>query len=166
MRHTVSKRPAGKATLPLGTPQETPVSRGRVPIEVQVHKVDTEPALTAIAHRVIEIWTARRVYSVNAQFVCVEVIDLASGSCDHQHPFLGSRLVGGQVKRSEVEELVFPVPTPGSEAVFQKLDAKGRTRLQVTSRVKRVILHIRRVRVDLAKSAAAWGRLTTSGVGR
>ena len=165
MRHSAPKRRTGKHTRPLGTPQETPVSRARSHLEVQVHKVDTEPALTAIAHRVIEIWTGQRVYSVNAQFVCVEVIDLASGSCDPQHPFLGSRLVGGQVKRAELEELVFPVPTPGSEAVFQKEDAKGRTRLQVTSRVKRVILHVRRVRVDLAKSVAAWGKLTT-GAGR
>ena len=161
MSQTVSKRRSSKTTLALGTPQETPVSHGRSPVEVQVHKIDTEPAMTAIAHRVVEIWTSRRVYSVNAQFVCVEVIDLQSGSCDHAHPFLGSRLVGGQLEKAEVEELVFPVPTPGSEAVFQKQDAKGRTRLQVTSKVKRVILHVRRVRVDLTKTEAAWGKLTT-----
>ena len=65
----------------------------------------------------------------------VEVIDLETGRSDQQHPLLNSRLVGGQLNCDQGSELTFPVPTPGSEAVLQGMDGKGRMRLQVTSRV-------------------------------
>jgi hypothetical protein len=150
-------------TLPLGSrtapASEAGANRERNAIEVQVHQVDTAPALAAHAHRVLEVWTRGRVYTLDAQFVCVEVIELKTGQPSPRHPLLGSRLVGGQVRKARAEELTLPFPTPGSEAVFQGLDGKGRPRLQVTSRVKRVILHVRRVRVSLAERENAWQKL-------
>ena len=160
-----SRRSGGSVTLPLGTAGEYPVpapAEPECPVQVQVHQVDTAPALTANSHRVVEIWTQQRVYSFDAQFLCVEVIDLSSGSPEPQHPLLNSRLVGGQLCCDEGSELTFPVPTPGSEAVLQAMDGKGRMRLQVTSPVTRVILHVRRVRVGPTQSEAAWRKLTNS----
>jgi hypothetical protein len=161
------RAPTGKSnlggTLPLGTPNEKPAVVTRSPVEIELHEVRTGPALDAHAHRVVEIWTRQRVYSLDSLLVCQEVIDLASGERKTNHPILGSRLVGGQTQSDEGAELVFPLPTPGTEAVFQKLDAKGRMRLQITSRVARVILHVRRVRVDVDERDEAWSSLTTTG---
>jgi hypothetical protein len=151
-------------TLPLGsrlTAPPEPRAPGRNAIEVQVHQVDTAPALAAHAHRVLEIWTRRHIYTLDAQLLCVEVIELKSGQPNLRHPLLGSRLVGGQVRKVRAEELTLPLPTPGSDAVFQTLDGKGRPRLQVTSRVKRVMLHVRRVRVSLAERESAWQELAS-----
>jgi hypothetical protein len=150
-------------TLPLGTPNEKPSVVARSPVEIELHDVRTGPALDAHAHRVVEIWTRQRVYSLDSLLICQEVIDLASGERKANHPILGSRLVGGQTQTDEGAELIFPLPIPGTEAVFQNLDGKGRMRLQITSRVARVTLHVRRVRVDVEQRDAAWTSLTTTG---
>jgi hypothetical protein len=157
-------KPTGPVTgtLPLGTPTEQPRLRAREAVEVQLHEVHTAPALAANLHRVFEIWTRQRVYSLDAQLVCQEVIDLASGQKKPRHPLVGSRLVGGQ----QGDELTFPVPTPGGEAVFQRSDGKGRARLQVTSKVTRVILHVRRVKVSVTQQKDAWSQLAGTGDGR
>jgi hypothetical protein len=149
-------------TLPLGTPHEAPRAVTRATVEVQVHDFHTAPALAANLHRVVEIWTRERVYSLDAQYVCQEVIDLASGQKKPRHLLLGSRLVGGQ----QGDELTFPVPMPGGEAVFQKLDGKGRARLQITSKVTRVILHVRRVKISVTEQKNAWSQVARTGDGR
>jgi hypothetical protein len=153
-------------TLPLGTPIYQPdLKPPRAdPLEVVVHRVDTGPALSANINRVVEVWTKHRIYTLDAQLNCVEVIDLASGQPDPRHPFLHSRLVGGQSHHGRGHELTLPYPTPGSDAVFQGVDGKGRPIIQLTSAVSRVVLHIRLVRVGASKAQQTWSDLTQSGM--
>ncbi len=137
-------------------------SAPRPALEVEVRKMSLEAARRM--PRVYEIWTKNRVYSLDATLVCIEVIDLASGAARTTHPFVGARLVGGQLASERAHEVSFPLPAIGSEAVFQKHDQKSRIRLSVTSAVTRVILHMQRAVVPQEHRDAAWGRITQSGV--
>lgn len=156
---------------PEGAPRD-PESSGRRPpprkyeaagkevVEVQSHHLDAEQVTRSGRMPAWEIWTAHRVYSLDARMICVRVVDLATGRSDTRHPFLGAQLVGGQMKNGELNELVVPVPPPGAEAVFQKKDKAGRIRLSVTSRVSRVLLHVQHVRVSPPQRETAWDSLT------
>lgn len=139
---------------------QIPETAPRQQIEVQVRRLSGPAALGPHARRTYEIWTRNRVYSVDSRLECVEVIDLATGQSDPDHSFLGARLVGGQIRHGDHNELTFPLPTPGSEAVFQKTDQQRRIRLSVTSRVERVILHVHRVKVGSDERDGAWGKIT------
>lgn len=139
---------------------QAPESAPRPEIEVEVRRLSGPAALGPHARRAYEIWTRNRVYSVDSTLECVEVIDLATGQIDPNHSFLGARLVGGQIRHEDSNELTFPLPTAGSEAVFQKTDQHRRIRLSVTSRVTRVILHVHRVKVGSDERDGAWGKLT------
>lgn len=141
-----------------GEPQQRPA------VEVEVRKMSLEAARRM--PRVYEIWTKNRVYSLDAALTCIEVIDLASGAARAQHPFVGARLVGGQLNTERTHEVSFPLPAIGSEAVFQKQDHRNRIRLSVTSPVTRVILHMQRATVPQEQRDAAWGRITQSGTDR
>ena len=120
----------------------------RPPIEVEVRKVSNATSLARRVPPTFEIWTKNRVYALDSTMQCMDVIDLSTGHSDKRHPFIKGRLVGGQRRVGDTNELTFPLPVPGSEAVFQILDANGRPRLVVTSRVTRAIVHVQVVRVS------------------
>jgi len=141
---------------------QVPESAPRQEIEVEVRRLSGTAALGPHAQRTYEIWTKNRVYSVDSRLECVEVIDLATGRSNPNHAFLGARLVGGQLHHDGNNELTFPLPTVGSEAVFQKQDPQRRIRLSVTSRVTRIILHVHRVKVGTDERDGAWGQITHS----
>lgn len=147
-----------------GAPEpSSPVASPRVdrpPVEVEVRKLS--PNAARRAPPAYEIWTKNRVYALDPTLVCTDVIDLATGQSDAKHPFLGGQLVGGQRRVNDNNELTFPLPTPGSEAVFQTLDMNRRARLVVTSKVTRVILHVQVVRVDERQKDDTWGAITSS----
>jgi hypothetical protein len=132
----------------------------RPPVEVEVRKLSAAAAKRAPP--TYEIWTKNRVYALDPTLVCVDVIDLATGQSDKKHGFLGGQLVGGQRRVSDNNELTFPLPTPGSEAVFQTNDAHGRPRLVVTSKVTRVILHVQVVRVAEPQRDDTWGAIAST----
>ncbi len=152
----------------LSPPASSP--RGSVPdggprpaVEVETRRVSAQSVqLTRLAY---EVWTKNRVYNLDGTMCCYEVIDLATGQSQEHHPFLGARLVGGQRRTGEDSELSFPLPVPGSDAVFQKNDENKGIRLAVTSAVTRVILHVHRVDVRAPERDQAWGKITRTGLG-
>lgn len=146
-------------TPPGGVPVEPPE---RPPIEVEVRKISSANVLGKRTQCAYEIWTKNRVYSLDVGLACIEVIDLASGRSEKKHPFIGARLVGGQCRTSAGNELTFPLPTPGSEAVFQAIDAHNRVRLSITSKVTRVILHVQRVQVGPDQRDSTWDQIASS----
>lgn len=139
---------------------EAPTSRP--PVEVEVRRVSSAASVSRKAPPAYEIWTKNRVYALDGTMRCVEVIDLASGRTETKHPFVGSQLVGGQLNVDDSNELTFPLPTPGAEAVFQTVDAAGRPRLSLTSRVTRVLLHVQVVRVAERQSDDTWDVIASS----
>jgi hypothetical protein len=134
----------------------------RPPVEVEVRRVSSAASVSRKAPPAYEIWTKNRVYALDGTMRCVEVIDLASGRTETKHPFVGAQLVGGQLNVDDNNELTFPLPTPGAEAVFQTVDAAGRPRLSLTSRVTRVLLHVQVVRVAEKQSDDTWDVIASS----
>ena len=59
--------------------------------------------------------------------------------------------------------LSFPLPAPGSEAVFQKAESSQRVKLSVTSKVVRVLFHSSRVRIQEHQADRVWGKISTWG---
>ena len=135
----------------------------RAPVEVEFRKISAQ----AVKHVRIayEIWTKNRVYNLDSNLQCFDVIDLATGTSNERHPFVGARLIGGQLRERDGEnaELSFPLPAPGADAVFSKTDEHQRIRLAVTSSVTRVILHVHQVEVRGPERDHAWGRITRTG---
>jgi hypothetical protein len=136
--------------------------QSRPPVEVEVRRISSTASVTRKAPPAFEIWTKNRVYALDSSLRCVEVIDLASGRTEVQHPFIGAQLVGGQMRVGDNNELSFPLPTPGAESVFQTTDPAGRPRLSVTSRVTRVLLHVQVVKVSEKQRDDTWDVITSS----
>jgi hypothetical protein len=86
----------------------------------------------------VEIFTKNRVYLVDSNLTCIEVIERMTGDANLAHPLLRSRLVGGQRKHEASLHQTKPFPVPGMEAMFAVGGAA-----QTTSIVERVILHVR-----------------------
>lgn len=149
--------------LPEDSDASAPEPTERPLVEVDVRAISGAAAIGAHARRAFEIWTGNRVYSLDGTLECIEVIDLATGRSNPNHPFLGARLVGGQTRSEQSNELSFPLPVPGSDAVFQKFDRQNRIRLSVTSRVTRVLLHVHRVTVTAGERDNTWSTLTRTG---
>ncbi len=143
-------------------PEPPPPPESRPPVEVEVRSIKNPATLARRQLPTYELWTKNRVYNLDSTLSCIEVIDLASGRTDKKHTLLGAQLVGGQMRTSDGNELSYPLPTPGSDAVFQKLDAKGRVRLVMTSKVTRIILHVQLVRVIADESEVTWDHIASS----
>ena len=110
--------------------------------------------------RTVEVWTQNRRYVMDQTLTCVEVRDRASGSADGRHTFLGSRLVGGQRSEGGATELTYPLPRPGTEAVFEHAD--DQSGFSRTSPVERVILRVHVVTVDAQGADPTWRRIRDS----
>src|SRR5687768_16489047 len=62
--------------------------------------------------RAMEIWTRNRIYGVDWNMSCIEVIDRDKNQNDLKHPLLGARLAGGQAREQGTMELTYPCPRP------------------------------------------------------
>lgn len=92
--------------------------------------------------RSFEVWTQNTVYVLDSRMRCIEVLAPGSTEPKSEHPFLGSRLVGGQVQHEGSIEMSYPFPRPGSFAVFEM--RKGtRRQFSRTSAVERVVVRER-----------------------
>lgn len=132
----------------------------RVPaLEVQV--VRHRSASAQGPWKTVDLWTKNRVYVLDANFVCVEVTDRRSGEATPDHPFLGLKLVGGQVQQDREMELSYPFPRPGSEAVFEKPQSRAANYAR-TSTVLRVVLRIHIVTISPRYADPTWEEITGS----
>jgi hypothetical protein len=92
--------------------------------------------------RSFEIWTQNTVYVLDSRMRCVEVLAPGATEPKPDHPFLGSRLVGGQLQHDGSIEMSYPFPRPGAFAVFES--RKGQRRqFSRTSCVERVVVRER-----------------------
>ncbi len=107
-----------------------------------------------------EIWTRNRVYHVDATLHCIAVITRSTGRAEPAHPLRGARLTGGERrnKTSHLVEIYFPLPSPGTEAVFRS-DAKKQGQFARTSTIERVVLRVRRVHVNTVAEGQAWDEI-------
>ncbi len=110
--------------------------------------------------KAVEVWTRNRIYIVDWNMRCIEVVDRKSGKPDPRHALLGAILAGGQVQNEEGMEMTFPLPRPNTEAVFEYHDA--RKGYVSTSTVTRVVFRLRVLTVPKANVEPTWEQLTSS----
>jgi hypothetical protein len=67
----------------------------------------------------VEIWTRRSIYRIDARLACIQVADRATGSEQRNHRCIGARLGGGRTAHGEQVIVTFPLPVPGARAFFQ-----------------------------------------------
>jgi hypothetical protein len=133
-----------------------------VPLEIVFDRdthVPTETAPPRASTVMLEIWTLNRLYLVDADMICTEVVDRKTGTRDLKHANLGCRLGGGQRRYGKTLHVSRPFPVPGTEAVFERLDKKRSS--GVTSKVERVVLHIRVTSIVLDEKGA-WDDVTSA----
>lgn len=106
----------------------------------------------------VEVWTQNNVYALDARMRCVSVRSQQSGLEVADHPFVGTRLVGGQLKGDGSIEMSYPLPRPGSFAVFEGRRGKKR-RFSRTSVVEKVVLRLRVVTVSGQDATPTWEHL-------
>lgn len=124
-------------------------------LEVEVvHRHGPAPRMDRRAP-IVEVWTQRHVYTVDAAMVCTGVAEIESGAPVAGHAFIGQRLVGGQHRDGETFQLSYPFPRPGTEAVFEKGDAK-QAAFSHTSTVTRVVLRLHVVTVAPTVVTPTW----------
>lgn len=107
----------------------------------------------------LEIWTLNRLYLVDTNMLCTDVIDRRTGVRDLKHTNLGARLGGGQRRYGKTLHVSRPFPVPGTEAVFERVDKKRAA--GVTSKVERVVLHLRVTSIVLDEKGA-WDDVTSA----
>jgi hypothetical protein len=149
--------PAIVAPAEGGTPT---VSHRAPPIEIEYIR-ESDANLSTSNAIVLEVWTRNRIYQVDANFVCVAVINRSTGAPEEHHSLKGARLTGGQ-RRSRTTmaiEIIVPFPVPGSEAVFKHAGRRG-AQFGQTSTVERVVLKVRKVVVGAAGAEPAWAEVT------
>ncbi len=134
------------------------------PFEVTFDRVTVD--LSAPEHvsplPTLEVWTANRIYMTDASLTCYEVIDRQSGASEPKHKFLGTRLNGGQRKYGKTLHTTKPFPVAGTEAVFTRPTSSGQPgAVHLTSRVERVVLHVR-VTTLLLDNDDAFGDVTNA----
>ncbi len=154
--------PAGEAggDRPSRPPPARP--RGGTPlVEIEVIHEHGPAPHTDKPWRTLEVWTRNRIYTLDPHLCCVEVRDRSSREIVHDHPFLGMRLVGGQHREGDSIELSYPFPRPGTEAVFEKPQAK-RGQFSRTSAVTRVVLRLHIVTVAPTHVVPTWEEITGS----
>ena len=130
------------------------------PVEIEVIHEQSRAPRPEPLKRCYEIWTQNTVYAVDAKMICVEVRAPSTGEVKEDHPFLGARLVGGQVQDDDSIEMSYPLPRPGSFAVFESVKNNRRS-FSRTSSVERVVLRMRIVTMIDAAQGPDWNGFTS-----
>jgi hypothetical protein len=152
--------PARSATRPPGAgPSSWPraVRTSKPLIEVEVVRERSRSPRADAQSGCYEIWTQNHVYAVDARMRCTEVREVATGARKADHPFLASRLVGGQAQEHAME-MSHPLPRPGSCAVFE-MRKGNRRHFTRTSVVERVVLRMRIVTIADGTDVPSWDQL-------
>ncbi len=129
-------------------------------VEVELVYERGQAGMSTDKWKAVEVWTRNRIYVVDWNMACIEVVDRKSGRPDPGHALLGAILAGGQVQTDEGMEMTFPLPRPNTEAVFEYHDA--RKGYVSTSTVTRVVFRLRVLTVPKANVEPVWAELTSS----
>jgi hypothetical protein len=129
-------------------------------VEVELVYERGQAGMSTEDWKAVEVWTRNRIYVVDWNMRCIEVVDRKSGKADGAHALLGAILAGGQVQSEDGMEMTFPLPRPNTEAVFEYHDA--RKGYVSTSTVTRVVFRLRVLSVPKANVKPLWEQLTSS----
>jgi hypothetical protein len=148
-QHAPAPRNSHASGRPPAGARQTPM------VEVEVSYERGSAPRTDVLRKIYEVWTNNHVYSLDSRLHCVEVRQSGTSKVVGDHPFLGTRLVGGQIQTEQSVEMSYPFPRPGSFAVFEA--RKGnRRQFSRTSAVTRVVLRLRIVSVTDPAAIPTW----------
>ena len=134
--------------------ERDPAATARV-LEIElVNEMRTPPTVNK-AFTMAEIHTQNRVYHVDVNMRCIEVVDIATDRPLGDHGLLGARLLGGQHNDDTTTYLSHPLPRPGSEAVFEQR-RKADVVFSHSSTVTRVVLRLRQVSIVTGGEQRGW----------
>ncbi|HEY3359397.1 MAG TPA: hypothetical protein VGQ83_39470 [Polyangia bacterium] len=102
----------------------------------------------------IQLWTAKRIYAIDMAMRCVGVYDRATGAPDERHVLLGGRLTGGQHAQGGTLKMVYPIPVPGTQGVFELSASTGSH--GHTSICERVLLRLPAMTVAQRGAKQTW----------
>ena len=127
-------------------------------IEVELAYVRGSAGMPTEGWQAVEVWTQNRVYVVDWNMRCIEVIDAKTREPDRAHALLGALLAGGQVQTEDGLEMTYPLPRPGTDAVFEY--TAPRAGFITTSRVSRVVVRLRVLTVAREQASSKWDEIT------
>jgi hypothetical protein len=152
----------GREGLPADWGAEMPWQE-RPNLGLEVIHVEEPPSLSSKDQWcALEVWTKNRTYHVDINMACIGVVRRDTGLAEEKTDCIGARLGGGQMRRGNVAELCYPLPMPGTEAVFELVEGT-RKKFLVTSIVERVVLRIGSTRVDPPRAEPTWQEITGRG---
>jgi hypothetical protein len=102
----------------------------------------------------VQLWTQKRIYAIDLSMVCVGVFDRVTGKEDRRHVLLGGRLTGGQHTESGTVKMVYPLPVPGTQGVFELTGPNGSH--GHTSTLERVLLRLPAITVTPRGARQTW----------
>lgn len=137
---------------------------GNLPaVEVElVHEVRRPPTVER-AWAMLEVWTQNRVYMIDTNFRCIEVVDIATQKPDPTHGLLGARLLGGQHHENNETFLSHPFPRPGTEAVFEQPRPSEGVMFSHSSTVTRCVLRLRQLTILTGGEKQSWDQIASAG---
>ena len=115
-------------------------------IEIELVNEMRRPPTVDKPWTMAEIWTQNRVYHVDVDMKCIEVVDIGTQKPIADHGLLGARLLGGQHDEENMTYLSHPFPRPGTDAVFEQRRKKDMI-LSHSSTVTRVVLRLRQLSI-------------------
>lgn len=153
-RPSMHPRPSRSSIPPADAKRE---KRERPPLDVEVRY--SSGRAPQADPRFLELWTRNNIYVLDGQMRCISVRSSQGEKPQPEHPFLGARLVGGQLNSGEGVELSYPLPRPGSTAVFETRRG-NKPNFTRTSEVLRIVLHMNVARVTNEALAHTWADLS------
>jgi hypothetical protein len=137
---------------------------GNLPaLEVElVHEVRRPPTVDK-PYAMLEVWTQNRVYAIDVNMRCIDVIDIATQKSDREHGLIGARLLGGQHNETGSTYLSHPFPRPGTEAVFEQARPQRGVIFSHSSTVTRVVLRLRQLTIVTGGEQPTWDQIARAG---
>jgi hypothetical protein len=137
---------------------------GNLPaLEVElVHEVRRPPTVEK-PWTMLEVWTQNRIYSIDLNMLCHEVVEIATKKPVKDHELVGARLLGGQYNEDDKTHLSHPFPRPGTEAVFEQPRPGGGVVFSHSSPVTRVVLRLRQITIVTGGEQPTWDQIAKAG---
>jgi len=132
-------------------------------IEIELVNEIRRPPSVETTWAMVEVWTQNRIYRVDVNMVCIDVVEIGSNASDREHGLLGARLLGGQHTEQGATFLSHPFPRPGTEAVFEQSRPGGGVMFSHSSTVTRVVLRLRQLSIMTGGAEPTWDQIAMAG---